>query len=159
MIVNEFDSIANKYSPIVDELVDFMQNCADEYKCYKCTLFLTSNHPLDIDPRILDSKITPKKFAIPPADYSVAKAIAEQRLEMYGRKINGIDSFICTLFSNPDLLYSNANIATIIDKVVKSTEFPTVDDYILVAREQVVPSISRKKLERFEKEKSILQNQ
>ena len=62
-------------------------------------------------------------------------------------------------FSNPDLLYSNANIATIIDKVVKSTEFPTVDDYILVAREQVVPSISRKKLERFEKEKSILQNQ
>lgn len=156
LIVNEFDSIANKYSPIVDELVDFMQNCADEYKC---TLFLTSNHPLDIDPRILDSKITPKKFAIPPADYSVAKAIAEKRLEMYGRKINGIDSFIGTLFSNPDLLYSNANIATIIDKVVKSTEFPTVDDYILVAREQVVPSISRKKLERFEKEKSILQNQ
>lgn len=132
LIVNEFDSIANKYSPVVNELVDFMQNCADEYKC---TLFLTSNYPLDIDPRILDSKITPKKFAIPPADYSVAKGIAEKRLEMYGRKINGIDSFVSVLFSNPDLLYSNANIATIIDKVVKSTEFPTVDDYILVARE------------------------
>ena len=72
---------------------------------------------------------------------------------------NDIDSFINALFSNPDLLYSNANIAAIIDKVVKSTEFPTVDDYILVARDQVVPSISRKKLERFEKEKSILQNQ
>lgn len=156
LIVNEFDSIANKYSPVVNELVDFMQNCADEYKC---TLFSTSNHPLDIDPRILESKITPKKFAIPPADYSVAKGIAEQRLEIYGRKVNGIDSFVRVLFSNPDLLYSNANIATIIDKVEKNTEFPTVDDYILVAREQVVPSISRKKLERFEKEKSALQNQ
>ena len=78
---------------------------------------------------------------------------------MYNRKISGTDSFINALFSNPDLLYSNANIAAIIDKVVKSTEFPTVDDYILVARDQVVPSISRKKLERFEKEKSILQNQ
>ncbi len=153
LIINEFDSIANKYSPIVDELVDFMQNCAEEYKC---TLFLTSNHPLDIDPRILDSKITPKKFAIPSADYSVAKGIAEQRLEIYGRKISSIDSFINALFSNPDLLYSNANIVAIIDKVEKNTETPTVDDYIAIAREQVAPSISRKKLERFEKEKQVI---
>ena len=156
LIINEFDSIANKYSPVVNELVDFIQNCADKYKC---TLFLTSNHPLDIDSRILDSKITPKKFAIPPADYSVAKGIAEQRLEMYGRKINGIDLFVNVLFSNPDLLYSNANIATIIDKVEKNTEISTVDDYIAIAREQILPSISRKKLEKFEKEKSVLQNQ
>ena len=133
-----------------------MQNCPDEEQW---TLLLTAKHPLDIHPRSLESKNTPKKVAIPHADNTVAKGIAEQQLERYARKVNGIDSFVRVLFSNPDLLYSNANIATIIDKVEKNTEFPTVDDYILVAREQVVPSISRKKLERFEKEKSALQNQ
>lgn len=153
IVVNELDAIAREDSSVVEQLVDFMQNCAEEYKC---TLFLTSNHPLDIDPRILNPKITPKKVALPPADYQTAKGIVQQRLSTYNRKIDDIDKFINVLFSNPDALYSNANIVNIVDIIEECIESPTLEDYIDVANDNVFPSVTKKGLQKFEKEKALL---
>lgn len=153
LVVNEVDAIANKYSPVVNEFVEFMKDCAEKYKC---TLFLTTNYPLDVDERILSKNITPTKVALAPADCPTTKAILEHRLKTMKKVMPELDSIAAALFSNPDKLYSNANIVSIINKTQKNIENPTTQDYIRTTKNDVAPSISRKSLARFNEEKKTL---
>lgn len=157
LVVNEFDVIANKFSPIIDELVDFMKDCSEKYKC---TLFLTSNYPCDIDERILDRKITSKKIAISPSDYETARGIIKQQNAKSKIKLQDIEiDVLCDfLFSNPNLLYSNADFINIFNVANSCYETPDLKAYLDVAKNQAFPTVSKNVLRKFEKEKALLGN-
>lgn len=153
IVINEFDSISNKYSSVVDELCDFIKNCADEYKC---TLFLTTNNPLDIDERILNKNITPQKIALEPADVTTARKIIEEKLSQMGEPTKVASDITKFLFMDPERLYSNGDIVNILNATLKLYEKPTAQNYIQVAKKDIPPSVSKKSYSKFKKEKQEL---
>lgn len=80
ILLDEFDSLASSKENdlgkvLEDELIaklkNFMQNCADKYKC---TLFMTTNHPLKLDSELLaDQRIPVKVFLGPPEKEDAAE--------------------------------------------------------------------------------------
>lgn len=132
-----------------------MKGCS---KKYKCTLFLTSNYPTDIDERILDNKITPKKIAIGPAGYKTAYKIIEQQNASSKKRLkdNEINTLCNFLFSNPDLLYSNADIVSIFNIANPYNENLDLGICLDIAENQVFPTISETDLKKFEREKTLL---
>ncbi len=72
IVINEADSVALRGSDTSYDFIRFLQDCSEKYKC---TLFLTTNAPLDIDPEILSDKVTPIKVALIPADKQTAISV------------------------------------------------------------------------------------
>ena len=53
------------------QLNEFLQDCSSKHKC---TVFLTTNHPLDLEPELLSEDITPLKIPVPPPTKDDIKA-------------------------------------------------------------------------------------
>ncbi len=153
IVVNEADAIAAKGGNTTNDFIRFVQDCSDKYKC---TLFLTTNRPLDIDPEILSDKVTPIKVALMPADKQTAKEITEYTLKRFNQPIEHANTMIEAFFGNQNALYSNANIVKTIENTFKVVERPTVNDYLKTMQGNIFPSISKKLLASFPKNNTEL---
>ncbi len=152
ILLNEFDTIAYQDSPIVDDLVKFLSNCADKYKC---TLFLTTNFPLDIDEKILSKDVIPEVVAVPPADRETAKQIIENHLQKTGKPLMTTDKILDELFSK-NSQYSNVDIIDIINYVLLETKYPEEDDILReIKKGRISPHLNSNLLARFENEKNF----
>ncbi|MCR5261461.1 MAG: ATP-binding protein, partial [Candidatus Gastranaerophilales bacterium] len=88
IILNEAEFLLYEDSPVLDQFKEFVKDCADKYKC---TVFLTSNYPLDIDKSILSNEITPYKLLIAQPNRDDAKKIIRKRLDVLQRPSINID--------------------------------------------------------------------
>ena len=65
ILVDEADRFMNSKSSVVQSLKRFLENCSQDYHC---TIFATTNNPLDIPSALRSSSRMPIKGAIDPPD-------------------------------------------------------------------------------------------
>ena len=153
IVVNEADAIAAKGGNTTNNFIRFVQDCSNKYKC---TLFLTTNKPLNIDSEILSNKVTPIKVALMPADKQTAKEITEYTLKRFNQPIEHADKMVEAFLGNPNALYSHANIIkTIEDAYKESSGIPSIND-LLKGIQSRTPSIPKKILSTFPKNNAEL---
>lgn len=148
ILVNEAEVLANPNSSVFQQFRDFIENCAEEYKC---TLFLTSNHPIIFDKSILSKTITPLKIGIEPADKKDCKEIIDDMLTLIGRMPKGgTDDLVEAFYRNPDRCYSNDAIKKIISNTLRDFPHPTISDFLkVIERNDIRPTVSPRNLNDF----------
>lgn len=151
IIVDEVDTMTYENSPVLERLKKIINNCADEYKC---TLFLTTNHPLDLPEEILSKNITPFKIPIAPPNKTTSKAIIDKMLKQ-ANCYQGIDTqkIVDEMFKNPSRKYSNGDINEFVKKILSINPNQTTNDFLtLINDANIAPSITSKKIVKFKKE-------
>lgn len=156
ILVNEAEYIAKPSSPAYQEFNEFIKTCSDKYKC---TLFLTTNHPTDFAGNILSQ--TPYKIGIAPADRKTCKDIIHSVLNPIGKMpTEGSEILVDAFFRTPNKFYSNANIIDIINNTLNefTGRTPLIKDYQeVIKRNDVTPSITKDDLDAFYKAKQTLE--
>ncbi len=151
IIVDEADTLLYKDSPVVERFKNLIKNCAEEYNC---TLFLTTNNPLDLPEEILSKDITPFKVAIASPDRYAVKSIIDKKLNEVSctQKVD-TNKIVDELFKNPEKIYSTANIVELIQSTLKENEAPTTKDFIrTINNGNILASLSNKDMKRLKKE-------
>lgn len=155
IVIDEANAIAYEDSPIIDRLKKLIQNCS---KDYKCTLFLTTNHPLNLPSELL-KEITPFKIPVIPPDETTIKAILDKKLKQAGCNKCVDTQYIAEKMStNPTRMYSNSDISRIIDDLLLQTPNPTTKEFLNLMNDDFhKPTITTKKLSKFRNEMEQLQ--
>lgn len=155
IVIDEANAIAYEDSPIIDRLKKLIQNCS---KDYKCTLFLTTNHPLNLPSELL-KEITPFKIPVIPPDETTIKAILDKKLKQAGCNKCVDTQYIAEKMStNPTRMYSNSDISRIIDDLLLQTPNPTTKEFLNLMNDDFhKPTITIKKLSKFKNEMELLQ--
>ena len=151
ILFDEADMLLYENSPVIDRFKNFIQNCS---KDYKCTLFLTTNHPLVIDKKILSKEITPFKIPVIPPDETTIKAILDKKLKQAGCNKYVDTQYIAEKMStNPTRRYSNGDISGIIEHLLLQTPNPTSGEFLSFLNDDAhKPTIIAKKLSKFREE-------
>lgn len=153
IIVDEAEPLCCYDSPVLDRFKNLIKDCSQEYKC---TLFLTTNHPLHIDKNILSKDITPFKVPVAPPDDIIAKKIIDKKLKQINCELEGgTQKIIDELFKNPNTRYSNANIIQLINKTIESTgtENLKIEDFLQEIQDgDTRPSLTIKSMNKFQNE-------
>lgn len=156
ILVNEAEYISKPSSPVYEEFSEFIKTCSEKYKC---TLFLTTNHPTDFAKNVLSQ--APYKIGIAPADRKTCKEIIHSVLNPIGKMpIEGSDILVDSFFKTPNKFYSNANIIDIINNTLNEFigKTPLIRDYQeVIKRKDVIPSITKEDLDAFYKTKQAFE--
>lgn len=157
ILVNEAEYVAKPSSPVYEEFSEFIKTCSDKYKC---TLFLTTNHPTAFSKDVLSQ--APYKIGIAPADKKTCKDIIHSVLNPIGKMpTEGSDILVDAFFKTPDKFYSNANIIDVINNTLNefTGRIPLIRDYQeVIKRNDVTPSITKEDLNNFYRTKNALDN-
>ncbi len=167
ILINEGDSLIkqpnvkrsdySQQSEVVTSFLELVRNCSEKYKC---TVFITTNEPLRVDPRILDKKVTPIKVAVGPCSQEVAKEILDKEMKKYGVSVDSAE-VAREMFKNRNYRFSNSNIVNLVETVLKSTSSPTLDDFIYYISDEdspIIPGIQPRDMEKFETAKRYLRD-
>ena len=151
IIVDECDSLTQENSPVIERFKSLIQNCSKEYNC---TLFLTTNNPLDLPQEILSKDVTPLKVAIAPPDDITVKAIIDKKLKQANCiPEDGTKKIVEEMFNNNSRKYSNGDVDKIINNILMLKLNPTTQDFIDYIRQDILPpSITSKKMKKFQDE-------
>lgn len=157
IVINEADLILNPRSSILNKFKNLANNCSEKYKC---TFFLSTNCPLDIDKTFLSKKMTPYKIEVGKADKQTAKAIIDRELK--GAKIfieNGSSRITDLLFEKPGLFYSNRDMVEIIRNTMRDNRNPQLNDFLnTIKNNEIVPSIKQSDLNYYKQVNKELEN-
>lgn len=160
ILLDEFESVGLKKEfggdPVtIPALKSFMTNCAEKYKC---TLFLTTNNPLDIEPILLVDERTPiKVFLDPPNKENASKVFKHYTGTKTSQSIDHDRLADEAVKVQPQKAYSCSRIKTSMEKTYKDCELAgkemTEDDVIqqLVA---LPPDILEEHMKKYEEEKN-----
>ncbi len=150
IVINEFDYIANPDSPILEQLKAFMKDCSDKYKC---TLFLTTNYPFDIDECLMDDEIITSKIGIPYADKGNADKIIKGYLKNVGKPLPDNFLLLEELFKGDNTYYSNQQICDILRQTLQRTTNPSQQDYVdTINQQKLRGNISQRNIDNFNNE-------
>ena len=165
ILVDECESILGKEGETgydsrgIAMLKTFMSKCADKYKC---TLFLTTNHPRRIDPIVLaPDRISVKVFLDPPDKdntIEVAKHYAKDKVSGaidYNKLADKIQEI------RPKSAFSNSAIKGIIENAYIKAKYENrelTEADLLKGIEEFVPDIKEDALKKYEEEKEELSN-
>ena len=152
ILVDEIDRFAYDKSPILSALKKFLENCSEEYHC---TVFATTNNPLNIPPAIRGTKRMPIKVAIDPPNKNNAALVFEHYLKdcpnVNLAKINlsELAKEICSVL--PNRAYNNSQIEDICKECVKHCDNVTQEDLLYYIRREE-PGIDKADLEKYQNE-------
>lgn len=156
ILADEFDRYANEDSSIVPKLKRFLEGCSENYHC---TIFATTNNPLDIPLELRAEKRMPIKVCIDPPDKVNAALVFKHYLNsITSVDISKIDfeqlaKETCSFL--PDAALNNSQIEDICKKCAKEHDTVTQNDllyYIRIAE----PSIDKEDLAKYKHEKEEL---
>ncbi len=85
IVYNEADAVLYEGSPIEKAFLEFVKDCSDKYKC---TMFLTSNYPLDISPAILSDTVTPIKIPVSYPDNQTIFTFLKNKIHSINKSVN-----------------------------------------------------------------------
>lgn len=147
IVYNEADAVLYEGSPIEKAFLEFIKDCSDKYKC---TMFLTSNYPLDISPEILSDAVTPLKIAVPNPDNKMIYTYLKNKIHTINKSVN-IENIAATIALEPKR-FSFSELNDIIDEALKLD--PTLKEKTLVtvvkSKIKAMNGISKHSLETFE---------
>lgn len=115
IILNESDLALYKNSPIEDKFVDFVKNCADKYKC---TMFLSTNHPLDMSNKILSNDIISLKIPVPNPDNNSIYLYLKQKIHKINPQVS-IDNIMKLINEDKSRVYSFSSFNNLLEIVGK----------------------------------------
>ena len=98
-----------------EKFAQFLKDCS---KKYKCTVFMTTNHPFDIPSNVLDS--IPLTVGLEPPDEKNIRSFVEQflnRTKTFGNVIDITDTLLELQIKN-NLICSNSNLKEILKKAI-----------------------------------------
>ena len=98
-----------------EKFAQFLKDCS---KKYKCTVFMTTNHPFDIPSNVLDS--IPLTVGLEPPDEKNIRSFVEQflnRTKTFGNVID-ITNTLLELQIKNNLICSNTNLKKILKKAI-----------------------------------------
>lgn len=149
--MNEFDDFLDDNPKLLDEFLDFTQNCA---KKYHTTLFLTTNNPLSINKQILNfADVTVPMGAGKKEDIKGIVQYYVNNKEIAGYNLDEITEEFEKV--KPDYAYSNAQIEKIICEGLPK-ENCTQTDFISAIR-AAKPCITKEINQKFISEQKALE--
>ena len=156
ILVDEIDRFAYKDSSINARLKKFLENCSEDYRC---TVFATTNNPMEIPPAIRGPKRMPIKVCIDPPDETNAALVFEHYLKDCDNidlsKID-LDELAQTLCSvQPERAYNNSQIESICNECIESSDTITQEDLIYHIKRET-PGIDRESMAKYNEEKELL---
>lgn len=153
LLVDEFDGYANENSVILPNLKRFMQNCS---KDYHCTIFATTNHPLEIVPAIRNENRMPIRVFLEPPNRENSIAVFKHYLQDFEcNNINYNELADKILAVQPNKAYNNSQIENICNVCVENSDGPISQNDILYQINITDAGITKEDLLKFEKEKLL----
>lgn len=164
ILMDEFDSIGLKAElggnkALIGQLKAFMATCANKYKC---TLFLTTNNPQDIDPILLADERTPLRVFLDPPNNENASHVFQHYLEGKSKVSKNIDTNRLAdelLKPRAEGAFSNSRIRTIVEncyKQVATVADMTEDDLLQYIEKVAKPDILKEHLTKYELDKKAI---
>lgn len=163
ILLDEFDSVASpKVSGLgkvlenenIPKMKNFLQKCADEYKC---TLFMTTNFPLNLDSAIVaDQRIPVKVFLGPPEKDDAAEIFEYYLREATDQTINHdnlADQVMKARETNH--AFSPARIKKIVEDTIEKatkTSQKVTENGLMKTIKELGPDITPTSMEQFAKE-------
>ena len=131
---------------IVKDFISLARDCAQNYKC---TLFLTTNEPQRIDKRILDKNMSPAKIGLEPSPPEVLQEILKKKLSFFNVSIDTDEIMKKLLENKSSSEYSNSDIESLVDNVMRYYKKPSVDDFVEEIECGFEPGISKESMDNF----------
>lgn len=163
ILLDEFDAIANvpkdeagktikNSTSIVPKLKSFLESCSEKYKC---TVFMTTNYPLNLDTELLAPHRTPMKVYLGPPEKEDAAEIFKFYLKGATEQVidhNKLADTIITKASESGKAFSAGLIELISTESIRlanEAKQKLTENDILKNIRNAEPDISKIKLEKF----------
>lgn len=156
ILADEFDRYANNNSSITGKLKKFLSDCSEQYHC---TVFATTNNPLNIALEVRAEERMPVKVCIDPPDNINAALVFKHYLSglpninMNEINLEELAKELCSVL--PDAAFNNSQIEDICKTCAKNHDKITQNDLLYNIR-IAQPSIDKKDLEKYKNEKEEL---
>lgn len=156
ILVDEIDRFAYEGSSINAKLKKFLEVCS---KDYHCTVFATTNNPLEIPSAIRGPKRMPIKVCIDPPDETNTALVFEHYLkDCENIDTSKIDFYelaevLCSV--QPERAYNNSQIESICNECIESSDVITQEDLIYHIKRET-PGIDRESMAKYKEEKELL---
>lgn len=156
ILVDEIDRFAYEDSSINAKLKRFLETCSEDYHC---TIFATTNNPMEIPSAIRGPKRMPIKVCIDPPDRTNAALVFEHYLkDCENIDLNKIDfdelaEVLCSV--QPEQAYNNSQIESICNECIENVDTIAQEDLIYYIKREV-PGIDRENMVKYEEEKELL---
>lgn len=156
ILVDEADRFMNSTSSIVQSLKRFLENCSQDYHC---TIFATTNNPLDIPSALRSSSRMPIKVAIDPPDKINSALVFEHYLKdcpnvnMDEINLAELAEEVCSVL--PNRAYNNSQIEDICKECVKHCSEVSQEDLLYYIRKES-PKIDKESLEKYKNEVELI---
>lgn len=156
ILVDEIDRFAYEDSSINAKLKRFLETCSEDYHC---TVFATTNNPMEIPSAIRGPKRMPIKVCIDPPDETNAALVFEHYLkdcdniDLSKIDFNELAQTLCSV--QPERAYNNSQIESICNECIESSDTITQEDLIYHIKRET-PGIDRESMAKYNEEKELL---
>lgn len=163
ILLDECDSIANNSEEDLNKVLgksvkaklkNFLQKCSNDFKC---TVFMTTNHPLDIDSEMLGDQRIPVKVFLGPPEKEDAAAIFKHYLKGETEQVINYDRLADEVMKarETNSAFSAGHIELIVDTCTEAAQGlkqKVTEKGLIDTITELGPDISSKKMEKFAKE-------
>lgn len=151
LLVDEFDEFSGEESTILPQLKSILENCSDKYHC---TIFATTNNPLNIAEEIRGDKRIPIKVDLAPPNFENTVAVLTHYLQDYEHEPLDYDALAKKIISvQPDAAYNNSQLEEICNNAYENANGEITQDDVLYQIDITDPGITKEDLLKFENEK------
>ncbi len=156
ILVDEIDRFAYEDSSISTKLKRFLENCSEDYHC---TVFATTNNPMEIPSAIRGPKRMPIKVCIDPPDRDNAALVFEhylkdcENIDLSKIDFDELAEVLCSV--QPERAYNNSQIESICNECIENSDTITQEDLIYYIKREV-PGIDRESMVKYKEEKELL---
>jgi SpoVK/Ycf46/Vps4 family AAA+-type ATPase len=154
VLLEEFDSISSENVPFISKMKHFLSDCAEKYKC---TIFMTSIHPIDFGQELFTEQRVPLKIFINPPEKEDAAEIFKFHLKNSGEASIDYNKLADEVINarKSGQAYSSSRISRVIDNcrdlAADYLQKITESDLIYELKKSG-PDISKETMEKFGKE-------
>ena len=154
LIIDEIEALCPDNPSDKEILLNFLKNCAEDYKC---TVFLTTSNPKDLDIEYITPYTANQKFSLRPADKNSIEQIIKDYLKENNKPPVETGNIADRLLSSQEGKYSNKDILDILDLTFLKTECPEERDYLkTIENGEIPPSLTPETLKKFRKDISFI---
>ncbi len=126
IVLNESDFVLYKESPIENKFIDFVKDCSDKYKC---TMFLSTNNPLDISDKILSKELTPLRVPLPNPDEKSIFMYLKQKIHKINSSVS-IPKIMSYINDDKTRCYSFSSLNNLLEMAAK--EDPKLGEEVIL---------------------------
>lgn len=151
LLVDEIDEYASEESTILPQLKSILETCSPNYHC---TIFATTNNPLNIAEEIRGDKRIPIKVDLAPPNFENTISVLAHYLQDYSHEPLDYDVIANKILSvQPDAAYNNSQLEEICNNAYENANGKITQNDILYQIETMEPGITKEDLVKFEEEK------